>query len=251
MCERKNIMKKIASVFVLAGMTIASGAMAAPSYIQRDGRWGYNVTYNYTDKAKTGWYLAGRGELSFLNFENKYHTALAQGQDIEGSSDKFSMEALFGGSVSFGKKIKHFWRVDGEAGFVGAFSDKDEGFEFKMSVPYLTGNVYYDFTNGLYLGAGAGAAVVTTKLDGDIFIAGDRSKTTVSPMGAIMLGWSHKMDDNFVIDFRYRFAGFNGGKHERSFEHVSGSGDTQIYTFENKTGFVMDNSVSIGLRYEF
>ncbi|MBD5389364.1 porin family protein [bacterium] len=244
-------MKKIASVFILAGMTLATNAMAAPSYIQRDGRWGYNVTYDYTDKAKTGWYVAGRGELSFLNFENKYHTALADDLGVsEDDSDKYSMEPLFGGSVSFGKKINYFWRVDGEAGFIGSFSDKDNGTEFQMNVPYLTANVYYDFTNGLYLGAGAGAAIVTTKIDGDAFLPGDRNSTSVSPMGALMLGWSHKLDDNFVIDLRYRFAGFTGHKHERRFELLD-EDDNDVYTIETKTGFVMDNSISVGLRYEF
>ncbi len=238
-------MKKLTSAFAILGLTTVA-ASAAPSYIQRDGRYGYNVTYDYLDKAKTGWYMTARAQLSFLSWENKYSSDY-EGVDDEFSSDKYSFEPVFGGGVSVGYKIKHFWRVEAEAGFAGMFQDKDNGFEFKMSVPWLMVNGYRDFSNGLYVGLGAGASVVTTKLDGDIFVSGDRRKTSVSPMGAAMVGWSHRLDDSFVLDLRYRFAGFNGGKQTRTFELI----DDTSRSIEIKTGFVMYNSVSVGLRYEF
>ena len=58
-------MKKIVSLAVLAALT--TPAIAAPSYLSRTKDGGYNVTYDYNDKAKSGWYIGGRAELSFLN----------------------------------------------------------------------------------------------------------------------------------------------------------------------------------------
>ena len=59
-----------------------------------------------------------------------------------------------------------------------------------------------------------------------------------------MLGWSHKLDENLVMDLRYRLAGFSGTEHTRVFE-MDG------VAFTNDIGFVLDNSFSIGVRYEF
>ncbi|MDE6570873.1 MAG: outer membrane beta-barrel protein [Alphaproteobacteria bacterium] len=241
-------MRKISVFALIAAMSVS--AHAAPSHITRDGNRGYNVTYDYQDKAKTGWYVTARAELSFLNWKNKYKSGYV-GVDAGANSDKYSFEPVFGGGVSFGKTVNYFWRLEGEAGYIGSFSDKDNGFEFKISTPYLMVNGYRDFVNGLYVGAGVGMAIPTTKLDGDIFISGDRSKTSVSPMGGLMLGWAHKLDDNFTVDVRYRLAGFNGPKQTRHFESVDAAGKIYNEYFENKVGFVLDNSISIGLRYEF
>lgn len=235
-------MKKLVSMFVLASLTMTA-AHAAPSYIMRDGQGGYNVTYNYTDKEKNGWYVALRAELSLLNWKNEYFS-----DDVGyGSSDKYSFEPIFGGSVSVGKKFKHFWRGEIEAGYTGLFTDKDQGIEFNLSAPYAMVNAMYDFTNGLYVGGGLGVAIPMTKLDGDIFLAGERSKTSVSPMAGLMVGYTHKLDDNFVVDVRYRLGGFMGTKHTRHF--VTSAGAT--YYLENKIDLVLDNSFSIALRYEF
>lgn len=246
-------MKIFTSVCVMLGLTTVA-AHAAPSYIQRDGRYGYNVTYSYTDKAKSGFYIVGRAEIGFLNFKNKYDLATTTNDVVdEFNSDKYSFESVFGGNIAFGKKIRHVWRLEGEGGYLGMFEDKDNGFEVKMSMPYIMANGYRDFSNGLYVGAGVGAAMVVKTLDNADFISGDRRDTSVSPMGAVMLGWSHKLDDNFVIDLRYRLSGLNGGDQTRTFNlysldtgEVVGSAD-----FKLKTGLVLDNSISIGLRYEF
>lgn len=235
-------MKKIGSLFVLLGLT-ATAANAAPSYIMRDGQGGYNVTYDYTDKAKSGWYVTARAELNFLNWENTYFS------DDVGSSakDKYSFESLFGGSISVGKKFSYFWRGELEAGYTGVFTDKDEGFEFNLSAPYLLVNAIYDFNSGMYAGGSLGAAMPVTDLDGDIFIAGSRTKTSISPMAGLMIGYTHKLDDNFVLDLRYRIAGFYGTKHTRNFEDIA----SNQYYLENKIDLILDNSISVGLRYEF
>lgn len=236
-------MKRLVSLLVLTGLT--HGAIAAPSYIQRDGKDGYNVTYDYTDKAKSGWYVGGRLGVGFLNLKNEYSSNWP-GAHSEFSDDKYSFEPVLDGSLFAGYRIKYFWRVEAEAGYLGQFSDKDNGFEYTFAAPYLMANGYYDFTNGLYVGAGVGMAVPMTKLDGPVFEPGDREKTSVSPMGAVMLGWSHKLDYNMVFDVRYRLAAMGGHTQERSFID---SGTT--YSFENKNGMILDNSISVGLRYEF
>ncbi len=238
-------MKKITSVLVLLGL-VSGAAVAAPSHITRSGNGAYNVTYDYTDKAKTGWYIGGRAELSFLNWKNKYSSDYAD-VDTSYDDDKYSFEPVFGGSLAAGYRFDYFWRAELEAGYIGQFSDSEDGFDFKMSAPYLMANAYYDFANDVYVGAGAGIAMPTTKLDSAYFNGGDREETTVSPMLGVMLGYSYELDYNLVLDLRYRLAGFWGTEHERSIRITP----TESASFENKIGLILDNSLSIGIRYEF
>lgn len=243
-------MKKLVSVFALITATV-SGASAAPSYITRDGRGGYNVTYDYTDKAKTGWYVGGHLGLSLLNFKNEYSSDWT-GVDADFGDDKYSFEPVFTGSLVAGKRINYFWRAELEAGYIGQFSDKDNGFEYTLSAPYVMANGYYDFTNGLYAGAGVGMAIPMTKLDGDDFLSGDREKTSVSPMLGLMLGYSYKLDYNMVLDVRYRLAGFWGHEQKRNFEVIDNdTGEVSRKYFKNDNGLILDNSITLGLRYEF
>lgn len=244
-------MKKLVSVFVLTALT-TTVASAAPSYITRAGNGAYNVTYDYTDKAKTGWYVGGRLELSLLNWENEYSSDAVALAGTKYTED-FSFESLFGGSVYAGRTFNYFWRAELEAGLIGQFEDKDQGYGFKMTVPYLLANGYYDFANGFYVGAGLGIAVPKTELDDAMFVSGDRSKSSVSPMGALMVGWTYELDYNLVLDLRYRFAGFMGTEQTRVFgDSVStGKYDLSNSSFTNDIGFIMDNSISLGVRYEF
>ena len=235
-------MKKIVSLAVLAALSTTVAGAAAPSHLIRNSKGGYDVTFNYADKSKTGWYVGGRVGLNLMSWENKYSVNVDD-VDVNFDSDKYSFESVLGGEFFAGRKIDYFWRVEVEAGLLGRFEDKDDGFEFQMTVPYVVANAYYDFANGFYLGAGLGVAVPKTKLDGAEFDAGDSSKYSVSLMGALMAGYSHKLDSNLVLDLRYRLAGLSGGEHERMLD----SG----YKFKNKIGFILDNSLSLGLRYEF
>ncbi len=243
-------MKKLVSVFVLAGLVMPA-AFAAPSHIVRNTDGGYNVTYDYKDKAKTGWYIGGRLGVGFLNFKNEYSSDFS-GIDNAFAEDKYSFKSVFDGSLMGGYRFNYFWRAELEAGYLGQFSDKDNGFEYTLSVPYVMANGYYDFTNGLYVGAGVGAAIPMTKFDGVDFLPGDREKTSVSPMGGIMLGWAHKLDYDLVLDVRYRLAGFSGHTQKRTFEARDNIlKPWQGHYIENKNGLILDNSVSVGLRYEF
>lgn len=241
-------MKKFLSISLMAIAAVTSAHAATPSHISRDANGGYNVTYSYTDKAKTGWYVGARAELSFLNWKNKYtESGLGIDASYPYSDDSFTLQSMFGASLVGGRRIGYFWRAELEAGYIGYFEDKDLGTEFSMSIPYATLNGYYDFSNGLYVGAGVGAAAVMSKVDifqGDIATTGGQDHTNFTPMGALMLGFAHRLDDNLVLDLRYRLAGFSGGTH--TVEINNG-----FANFETKIGFVWDNSISVGLRYEF
>ncbi|MDL2295841.1 outer membrane beta-barrel protein [Lachnospiraceae bacterium OttesenSCG-928-E19] len=247
-------MKNIVSVFVLLGLTV-SVADAAPSYIARDGDHGYNVTYNYTDKEKTGWYLTARAGLGLLNWENEYYSP-----DVGSTGkDKYSFEPVFDGSLSVGRKFGHFWRGEIEAGYMGLFTDEEytefpdgwHRFNTELSAAYLMANAMYDFSNGVYVGGGLGLAMVMSEMDSSTgaFLPGGKSKSTISPMAGLMVGYTRKLDDNFVVDLRYRIAGLNGTKQTRSYEVTTPT--PQTFSLENKIGLIFENSFSIALRYEF
>lgn len=244
-------MKKLVYLSIFMGLVtlpaFAAVRNATPSHITKDSKGGYDVTYSYKDKAKTGWYVTGRAELSMLNFKNKYSTSTEFAADESHSDDKYSFEPVFGGSFAAGKKIKYFWRAELEAGYLGFFEDEDAVAKFSISMPYLMAAGYYDFTNGLYVGAGVGATIANYKISGDYFSGYDKEKTTFSPMGALMFGWTHELDDNLVVDLRYRLAGMTGAELKLHFQDL----DDNTYCFKSKTGMILDNSVSLGIRYEF
>lgn len=242
-------MKKVISLAVLTALVVTA-VDAAPSHIARTGTGGYNVTYDYNDKAKNGWYIGGRASLSLMNWENEYSTSPEIG--VGDNTEDFS-EILFGGNVFVGHTFKHFWRAELEGGLIGQFDDKDGGYEFQLTVPYLLANGYYDFANGMYVGAGLGIAVPKTELDDAEFKSGGRSEQNVSPMGALMIGYTHKLDYNLVLDLRYRLAAFGGTEQERSFVDGASVGGTDLtgVKFKNDIGLILDNSVSLGIRYEF
>lgn len=243
-------MKRLVSLVVLCGLTMP--AIAAPSYLTRDGRGGYIVTYDYTDKAKTGWYVGARADLNLWNWKNKYSVDDdLTNVNINSDSDKYSFEPTFGGSAFAGFRFAYFWRAELEAGYLGYFKDADGEADFTMQIPYLTANVYYDFVNGLYLGAGVGVAMPITTLDLDATLAttdgADRTKYGVSPMAGIMLGYSYELDYNLVLDIRYRLAGLFGADHRISMWDSDGV----PHWFQNDIDFILDNSISVGIRYEF
>ncbi|MBP5707489.1 MAG: porin family protein [Alphaproteobacteria bacterium] len=243
-------MKKVVSIIAL--LTIATPAFAAtkaarPSHLTRNSNGSYDVTYSYQDKAKSGWYGSVRAELNFLSWKNEYSTT-GSPADLGSDHDDYSFKPVFGANIAFGKHINYFWRGEIEAGYITKFTDKDSGAEFSLSLPYIMANGYYDFNNGLYLGAGLGVALPTTALDATFFTdSGNREHIGVSPMLGLMAGYSHKLDDNLVLDLRYRLAGAYGSQQER--KYIDSSSVKQ--TFKNEIGLILDNSISIGIRYEF
>ena len=236
-------MKKLVSVLGVMALT-ATAANAAPNYLQRNADGGYKVTYDYTDRAEVGkWYIGGRLDLNLLNWENE---ATTTGPDSELLENESFTEALFGGNVFAGYTFDYFWRAEIEAGIISEFEDEGDGVTFKLSVPYLMANGYYDFANGFYVGVGLGVAMPKTRLQSVMFSGDDSSERNISPMIGLMGGWSYHLDYNLVLDLRYRLAMFWGPEHERSF-YVG----IDPYTIKNDIGMILDNSISVGLRYEF
>ena len=63
-----------------------------------------------------------------------------------------------------------------------------------------------------------------------------------------MLGYSYELDNNLVLDIRYRLSGMTGW-HHRINNLIDDEGAP--FWFENEVDFLFDNSISIGIRYEF
>lgn len=199
------------------------------------------------------WYVGGRLSLHMLNWKNKYRATPDSDQlNKEFDHDDYTFEPLFGGGIFAGYHFGESWRGDAEFGYITRFTDSDNGFTFKLSTPYILANAYYNIHNGLYIGAGLGLAFPRMSMDWAYFVQNSGAKTATSFMGGLSLGYEYYLSDVVAIDFRYRFAGFMGPKLTRG---VSQTDPLQPYDYlesiETKIGFIMDNSFSIGIRYEF
>lgn len=242
-------MKKLAS-FCLASIMAMSAASAASDVVVQRSPVGRRVMAReyqpYSVESSKGWYLGGRLALSFLNFTND--TTVSVSGVSEDVSDDYSFETLFGGSVFAGTEFQiydEWFRGDIEGGLIGRFEDATAGTELKLTVPYLMANGYYDFVNGLYVGAGLGVALPKIELDGFDFVDGDSKKTGVSPIMGLMFGWTYDLDARITLDLRYRLAGFWGPDIERSADGIN------FVKVKTDIGFVLENSLSMGLRYRF
>lgn len=197
-----------------------------------------SINYDKVVKPKI-WYLDVHADLSFLSWKNKY----TYGSDS--GSDKFNFKPVFGANLAVGCKFDKSWRSDLELGYIGHYSEQEteyisgyltEKTDFNLSAFYSTVNGYYDFESGIYMGLGAGVAAVRASLNHSALRK--VSKTNASPYGAVVLGWTHPVNDKLNFDMRYRFAAFSGSKFY----------DLDVQT---KIGLIIDNSLSVGLRYSF
>lgn len=200
-------------------------------------------------------YVGARLDLNLLNMKTKYHASDPNAvADWNADSDSYSFEPVFGGNVALGLKFTPNWRGDFELGYMTKFKDSDEGITLYTSTSYLLGNIMYDFANGLYLGGGIGVAMPKVGVEWNKFVPGDAERTKLSLMGGLMLGYGHHLSDNLILDFRYRFAAFEGSDVTRIVTGYTVNGSsTPLPDFQLKVDVktVYDNSFSIGLRYEF
>ena len=223
-----------------------------PEYVEAESD--YDKLYTDRDEdvssRKSGpheWYIGGRLGLNLLTWKNKYTATPSSAIDDIGSDhDRYWFEPVFGGNVFAGLHLNPAWRADIEGGYISQFTDSDSGITFKLSIPYVTANVYYDFIGGFYLGAGAGIAFPKMTLDWDYFTPNSGKKSRISPYGGLMLGYTNYLSERVAFDFRWRIAGLWGPTNTRG---VSGFGTLE--SLKTKTGFILDNSFTIGLRYEF
>ena len=201
----------------------------------------------YANNDKSGGYITGRIDLSFLTFTNKYSSNFP-GVNPEFDKDTYSFEPVLGADLAVGYYFSPTWRGDIEFGYIGRFVDSDDNFNYKLSVPYLMANLYYDFDCGLYVGAGLGAAIPSISFDLASLDNGNNNKgNTFGFIGAFDLGYTYRLDTSVLLDLRYRLAGITGVEHTRNFM----ASDSKTYYVGVDTGFIIDNSISFGIRYEF
>ncbi|MCQ2581364.1 MAG: hypothetical protein MJ170_00070 [Alphaproteobacteria bacterium] len=242
-------MKKLVSV-IAGAVVLSSGAIAAPTMVKSNANdGGYVVTYDYADKPVSDWYMTLRAELAFWNFKATASASLDGYPYGDETTENYSFKPVFGGNLSVGKWFDSNWRADVEAGYLGRMTDKDSGGEYAVQIPYATVNGYYNFINGLYVGAGVGAAmpIITIDAAGTDFVESNRNKFGFGFMGGVMFGYSTQLNDNMTFDIRYRLAGITGTSHER----VWRPGDGTVVTSKVENGFMLSNSLSFGLRYNF
>ncbi len=201
------------------------------------------------------WYVGGRVGLHLVSWKNKYKGAPSNyAFDNSENHDDYTFEPVFGGNIFAGYRFTPNWRGDVEFGYMTQFSDSDNGFTFKLQTPYITANAYYDFESGVYLGAGVGVAFPRATMDWEYFEKDSASETKLSFTGALMAGYSYNLSKSVALDFRYRLSGFIGPKWTRNLvsdPKVQDVNGVVLESLETKVGFVIDNSLSLGLRYEF
>ena len=218
------------------------------------GSSGTSGAYVY-NKGGSG-YVGMNLDVNLLNWTNKYKAYPDEAvYNAAFDHDDYRFKPLIGGHIVAGYRFNPGWRMDIEGGFTSEFEDSDNGISFKLLVPYAMANVYHDFTNGLYLGIGGGAAFPTISMEWEHFTSSNSSKTATSPMGAAMIGYAYYLSENLILDVRYRFAGFKGPKLTRGVQDWPPEGTVvetaPLESLETSIGFMMDNSISIGLKYEF
>ena len=183
-------------------------------------------------------YIGLNGDISFLSWKNEYSSAVKSG------TDRFTLKPVLGADAVIGYNFNKNWRVDAEVGYVGKYTEKEtETFgvnttktEFSLQTYYTDLNAYCDIAYGFYAGVGGGLAIVN--LSADNSEVQSSSVTNVSPMGTLTFGWAYALDEKVDFDIRYRFAVFNGGS--------LNIGDVKV-----DSGIVMNNSLSLGVKYYF
>ena len=194
-------------------------------------------------------YIGARVGVHMPSWKNKYSAKPDSVViDPDADHDDYIFEPVFGGGIFAGRHFGESWRGDVEFGYMTEFSDSDAGFTFKLSTPYLMANAYYDFFGGFYLGAGVGFAFPKASLDWEWFSSNSADETRLSFIGGLSMGFARALSETMVLDVRYRIAGFYGPEWTRTAKAGNPLG---LDTFETRVGFVLDNSISIGVRYEF
>lgn len=222
--------------------------MFFPCFANAAGNGHYSIIKKYDGETSINydkvvqpkqWYLNVHADLSFLSWKNKYKYGL------DTSTDKFNFKPVYGLDLAVGCKFSKSGRADIELGYIGNYSEQEteyytdyltEKTDFNLSATALTVNGYYDFESGIYMGVGVGVALVRASINHSEL--SKVSKTNVSPTGAVVLGWAMPLNDKLSLDMRYRLSAFSGDKFY----------DLDVQT---KIGLIMDNSVSVGLRYAF
>lgn len=203
-----------------------------------------------TVKQDKEWYLSANVAMNMWSWGTEYESDYS-GTNISFDNDDYSFESMFGGTVAIGKQFESGMRADVEVGISAEFSDSDEIAKYSLSAPYVMANVYYDFDSGIFLGAGLGLAKPEVKLDGELFENKEYSKTDLSIKVGAAVGYSAHVADNAYIDFKYRLSGFRGPDLTNAFMWDQYVGTDELYSLNVKTGIVIENALSVGVRFYF
>lgn len=199
------------------------------------------VAKNHIRSASSGFYIGLHADVSFLNWKNEYKV-----DGADAGSEKFKMKNFIGADIDFGYKFNEKWSAELELGYVGKYSESEkfstDKTDYDLSAVYFDINGLYDIYNGIYAGVGTGAAVVKSSIEHNLGTKYKGSKTEISPMGALMLGYKYDVNEHLGVDFRYRFSAFNGPK----FGFNDAGTDVDI-----KTGLITNHTVSVGMKYKF
>lgn len=213
------------------------------------------------------WYAALKFEYTLASFTSRHYTdgvfcVVEPGMEWT-CKDDFNFKPMIGFAASVGKWYDPDWRFELEGGYTGHYADSSDDVEFAISAPYLTFNALYNFggaynkDGGFYVGPGVGMAFPETEISGGgtevFFLHNGRTKQVISPMLALLLGYQFPISDSFAFDIGYKLSTFSGTSHSRDFQIWDGINPATIetHTFTNKTGWLLNNAFSLGIRYYF
>lgn len=190
--------------------------------------------------------------LNMWTWKNDYSSDY-MGADLLFSEDSYSSQSVFGGSVALGTKITDNLRSEVELGMTAKFEDKDEAATYSLSAPYLMLNVYHDFKYGFYIGAGLGVTKTKVAIDGLLFNGSTSASESVSTKLRAMAtaGYGVRLSKNLFLDAQYRLAGFKAPDVSREFWWDQYTGTYDKYMLKIKGSLLLENAISVGLRFVF
>ncbi len=259
----RSVATVCAFVFCSIG-TISAAWPARENMVQTN--YGYKTIYNQpmeyvypsTSSKSKDWYVGAKLIGTFASWTNTYSNDY--NTDVE--EEKYANKPMIGGSIFLGNKISGNWRIEGELGTTGTFTDVEpmsgwDEIRWSLSALYLTFNAVYDTSTnnkgGFYIGAGLGPSFVTTKIEGAAFMPKGETEETTSPYGSLFLGYAFPLNSRISVDIGYKFSAFYGHKHSRYVDpsmYFAPSGTAPIL-FADETSMVMGHALSLGARYSF
>ncbi len=196
-------------------------------------------------------YLSANLTMNMLSWKNSYKSNYA-GVDLAFEADKYSFERVMGGSLAVGAIFDGDLRADLEIGLSSEFKDENEFATYTLSVPYAMANFYRDLKSGLYFGVGVGVARPETNLELRLPTGIARSsKESWTPKVGVLLGYALKINDSISLDARYRLSGYKGTKMSGVFLWDQEHGFIEEYDLFVNSDYIIENTVSVGLRYRF